>query len=183
MNLSGYAKYRKVSAEAVRLAILDGRLKTSIRDITPAGGKNKKYEIDEIAADLEWEANTDSSKRFNVKHDKSDSVLDERPPDSAGSSEPSAMPSGQLTMKQAQALDTEYSARLRALKLSQEMGKLVDVEAVKNEWLKMITEAKTKLLALPVKAKANLPHLTASDVSVLDRLMREILTDIADAGA
>lgn len=188
MNLSEYAKYRNVSTEAVRLAIKGERLKTSVRDITPPGGKNKKYEIvDPLAADAEWDANTDERRRFNVKPARESDVAGipatDRPlpmpplPDA----EPSNPIPARVDIKEAQRLETEYSARLKQLKFEQEMGRLIEADKIEAAWVKIITEAKTRLLAIPSKAKSTLPHLTLKDVAVIDRLMREALSDLSNA--
>jgi phage terminase Nu1 subunit (DNA packaging protein) len=59
-------------------------------------------------------------------------------------------------------------------------GKLVDREEFMQLVMKNISEAKTRLLAVPSKAKARVPTLTPADIVALDDLIREALEDIAN---
>jgi len=54
MNLTAYAQHRGVTVGAVKKAIINGRINVV--------AKNRKYNIDSEKADVEWAANSDSSK-------------------------------------------------------------------------------------------------------------------------
>lgn len=163
-----FAKMKGVSATAVKKAIDSGRLVNClIKD-----PKYKKPRIDPVIAAQEWEKNTDHNKR----HTGND--LRAQPERAEPFAKSPENPGGQVAPTAKQILDN-YKARLAKLDYEERTGILVNAEAVKIEWFKMVTESKTKLLALPSKAKSNLPHLTAADVAMLDELVREALEDLA----
>ena len=57
VSMSEYARQRDLDKEAVRQAIIAGRLKKSV------SRKGNRYDIDPTLADQEWEQNTDPSKQ------------------------------------------------------------------------------------------------------------------------
>lgn len=167
-----FAKIKGVSATAVKKAIDSGRLVNClVRD-----PKYKKPRLDPVIAAQEWEKNTDHNKRHTGN--------DVRPaPERAAAFEKAPEnPGGQVQPTAKQILDN-YKARLAKLDYEERAGILVNAEKVKAEWLKLITESKTKLLALPSKAKSNLPHLEASDIAALEIMVREALEDLARGSA
>jgi len=83
-----------------------------------------------------------------------------------------------MTLAEASALEKEWKAKLAQLDFEERSGKLVPAEEVVAKWVELITISKTKLLAVPGKAKARLPKLTAADVRVLDQLIREALEEL-----
>lgn len=166
ITVAEFAKIKNVSPTAVHKAIAAGRLVNCLI-IDP---KYKKPRIDPVIAAQEWERNTDHGKRHSGADIRS---TPERP-------EPhSKNPDGPVSPTAKQVIDS-YKARLLKLEYDKKAGALVDAAAVESEWFKIITEAKTKFLGLPAKTKAALPKLTPADIAVLDRLVREILTDLAD---
>ena len=172
---------RGCSSEAVKQAILAGRLKNSVRK-----KENGKYEVNPEVANLEWQLNTDHTRRFNAKNP--DLIFRPEPTpapyvreDIKRQEEPSLDDAAYPAISESRAKLESFKAELAKLEHDREVGTLVDAEAVKTEWFKIITEAKTKFLALPAKAKANIPDLTIADTSVLERLVREALEDLSHA--
>ncbi len=177
VNLSAFARMRGISSQAVKLAIESGRLKNGARK-----KENGKYEVNPEVANLEWSMNTNHSMRRNVK-DPTQKYIDTTP-------EPYVKPGvdrvqtktsdAQESIAESRAMFERYKALLAKQEYEENAGKLVDAEAVKAEWFKLITEAKTKLLALPSKIKAVLPHLKISEVAAIERVLRETLESLSD---
>ncbi len=166
LSPAAYGATRGVTKQAVLKAIKSGRLPTSCRRVD-----GKRWEINQQAADAEWDENTAGS--------KSASLI--QPPRAAEQPEFFHPDSGEvaMTLMAAKRLKGEYDAKLAKLKYEQDSGLYVKVEDVKAEWFSIVTAVKTKLLAIPSKAKSNLPHLTPADIDMLDRLVREALEDIS----
>lgn len=68
------------------------------------------------------------------------------------------------------------------LALAARRGELVPVAEIEASLAEEYTAVRTKLLALPTRAKQRLSHLTAADVRVIDELVRDALGELADAG-
>jgi phage terminase Nu1 subunit (DNA packaging protein) len=62
-------------------------------------------------------------------------------------------------------------------------GKLVDASAVESEWAAIVVACRDAILATPARVAAELPHMTAFDISVVDRHLREALTRLGSDGA
>jgi phage terminase Nu1 subunit (DNA packaging protein) len=75
----------------------------------------------------------------------------------------------------------ERNARAELLELrnAQQLGHLVPAWEVEQRWAALVVSARTALLGLPSRARGRLPHLTATDVAVLDGLIREALAELA----
>lgn len=171
-NLSEYARLRGVSSQAVKYAIETGRLKNSVRQKA-----NGKWEVMPDIANVEWDANTDSTKQHNLKNKAPRPAPFIRP----GFKPPeSDAPQSGISFVEAKAQREYYLAELARLEYEEKSEKLVDAEAAQQAWFKIITETKTKLMALPTKARANLPHLSLADVAILERLVRESLEELAN---
>ena len=178
ITVAEFARIKGVSPPAVWKAIQNKRLVNCLI----YDGIHKKPRSDPVVAAQEWERNTDHSKR-TVGADIR--IQPERPkpyvkPDVPRPDEPPV--AGGPSLNQSRAVREAYQARLAKLDYEERSGKLIDAEAVKNEWFKLITEAKTRLLAVPSKSKANIPHLTLAEVGIIERLIREALEDISNDG-
>lgn len=172
ITVAEFAKIKGVSPTAVHKAIASGRLKNClVRD-----PKYKKPRIDPVVAAQEWERNTDHNKR----HTGND--LRPAPERAQPFSKAPENPGGQVSPTSKQILDN-YRARLAKLDFEERTGILVNADKVKAEWFKLVTEAKTKLLALPSKAKSNLPHLEAADIAALEIMVREALEDLSNGSS
>lgn len=163
-----FAKLKGVSAQAVGQAIKDGRLKACL---VYTKGKNKPR-INPVLAAKEWEQNTDHSKRTVGKD------IRIKPPTTAEGVDPEVGKGGNV-LYQSRVMYEAYRARTAKLEFEKASGKLVDAEAVKKLWLKIVGDAKTKIMSIPSKAKSNIPHLTNADVLTLERMVREALEDLS----
>jgi hypothetical protein len=76
--------------------------------------------------------------------------------------------------------EREARAKLAQLAYETKSKQLVPVADVMLDWASYITRCKTKLLALPSRAKQRIPHLTVSEIAELDALVREALAELAD---
>lgn len=189
MSCRAYAKRRGVSAMAVSVAIRDGRLvKSVIRD---------QFGVPKIGnpdlADQEWEANTDHIKRIYAAGLSS---LDRpapaaAPPDARASTviidaEPPRRGrppkvDGDETIASATERLKSAQANLAELKFRQTAGELVEAAAVEREWADLLSQVRTKLLAIPSRVKQQIPALSVADVATVETLVREALEDLVSA--
>jgi phage terminase Nu1 subunit (DNA packaging protein) len=150
MNTADYAKHRGVSRQAVQQAIREGRLGAAI-----TRGPKGQYSIDAGLADVEWDRNTD----------------------------PTRKPKGGETATDYQLAKARREAALASMaedELRRRRGELVSAANLGNRLRDVFTQCKTKLLGIPTRARQALPHLTGADVGVLDSLVREALEDLAE---
>ena len=86
---------------------------------------------------------------------------------------PSALAAATLRERvaRAESFELETARKRRAL---------VSAAEVERRWAAIGVQLRTGLLGLPTRARQRLPHLTAKDVAELDRLVREILEELAD---
>jgi phage terminase Nu1 subunit (DNA packaging protein) len=63
------------------------------------------------------------------------------------------------------------------------LGKLIDASAVETEWSTIVTLTRDAVLAAPSRIAAELPHLTAFDISVVDKHLREAMARLGSGGA
>lgn len=71
-------------------------------------------------------------------------------------------------------------ARIEGVKLDRLTGKNVDRAAVEESWERQVTMARTRLLGLPAKFKGRLPHLTTSDLAMMQEEIENVLRDLAN---
>ena len=57
---------------------------------------------------------------------------------------------------------------------------LIPRDQVEKVWADAVTIARTKLLAVPTRARQRIPHLTLEEVAILDDLQREALQELSD---
>ena len=55
-------------------------------------------------------------------------------------------------------------------------GKLVSAADVESEWASIVISCRDAILAAPARIQSELPHLSAFDVSIVDKCLREALT-------
>lgn len=163
-----FAALKGVSAQAVGQAIRDGRLD---KCLVYEKGKSKPR-INPVIAAKEWEQNTDHSKR-TVGAD-----LRVKAPTTAEGLDAEGSKGGNV-LYQSRVMYEAFRARTAKLEYEKAAAKLVEADQVKNAWVKIVTDAKTKIMSIPSKAKANIPHLTTADVATIERLVREALEDIS----
>ena len=77
---------------------------------------------------------------------------------------------------------TEHlKAELLELDRKVKENELVAMEEVENKWCDIITNARTKLLGIPAKAKQRIPDLDTNAVACLDDIVREALEELSAA--
>lgn len=171
ISLRAYAKLRAArglagSAMAVSSAIKTGRL---VKSVVYVGGQPKI--ADPALADQEWASNTDLQRAINAaggsralaavaSEDQSDAVEE---------------------VKSSTQRLTAARADLAELKRDEARGVLLPAKDVERRLVEVFTASKTRLLAIPSRARQQLPHLSAADVGVLEGLVREALEDLAEA--
>lgn len=69
------------------------------------------------------------------------------------------------------------------LELSARRGELVDGAQMRAGFIGLVTAARNRLLGVPSKAKARVPHLSVRDIEVLEHLIAEALSGLADGRA
>lgn len=162
ISCRAYAKHRGVHPTTVSEAIRNKRLVTSVeRDHFG----NPKI-IDAEQADREWDANTDAQKRANA----AGGVRNTNPTtDSTNVNELIDIATARLK---------EAQADLEEIKLAEKRETLVSEADVRREWIEILSQVRTKLLALPSRCKQEIPGLSVSDVELIDRIVREALEDL-----
>jgi hypothetical protein len=133
-------------------------------------------------ADLEWQANTDLSKAPGYVKDRSQP----QPWDNAPLQAPvtngkpvTRVPAGLSSLAEASAREKDWNARLAELKYLRESGELVELKPFEAQMADDYARCRTKLLGIASKAKHALPHLTLSDIRVIDGLVREVCEELA----
>lgn len=167
LTCKAYAALRGVTAMAVTRAIKSGRLAQSIgRD--PDG---KPFVISREAADAEWLKNTDTTRVSDAHKVAAGAAF-------AGTS-PGLIAPVELNVAASAARAKHWEAEHRRLKFLEAAKQLVPAADVETTWAKLVTNAKTRLLALPVRMKHAIPHLTPADLGTVEQLIREALEELA----
>jgi phage terminase Nu1 subunit (DNA packaging protein) len=73
--------------------------------------------------------------------------------------------------------------RLTELRIAQLEGNLISLDEVKTAWDEVALSVRQLFMSLPSRARFDLPHLSGADQKVLERLTREMLTEVATEGA
>jgi phage terminase Nu1 subunit (DNA packaging protein) len=156
-SIAALAKRLGVDRTTVYNGIQLGRL---TKAVVGRNARGKLYILDLEAAVAEWGAQA-ARLRLDAKRMN-------------GSASPSDL---------ARATVRERLARAELLELrnAQQLGHLVPARDVEQQWATAVVATRTALLGLPSRARGRLPHLTAADVAVLDGLIRETLTELAEA--
>jgi phage terminase Nu1 subunit (DNA packaging protein) len=62
-------------------------------------------------------------------------------------------------------------------------GRLVDAEAVLKEWTDILRMVRARMMAVPTRCGARLPHLTAHDLTTIEGEVRDALTEAGEGRA
>lgn len=200
ISASQYGKLRGITKQRVSQAIKNAKLDkcmkrnadgTLWRDPISGG-----FLLDPEIADVEWEKNVGLHPNAALARALPDAgpTGDVPPPPVAGTSKASAKRFAEaptVTKKPTTASGGEYMnsrasretymAEMARLDYQERIGELVPAIAVTAMLEKLVTESKTRILAVPGKAKMQIPHLKTDDVLIIDQLLREALTELADA--
>jgi hypothetical protein len=166
--------------------VKSGRLRASVtRDHR---GQPKIADVD--LADREWAENTDHGRAPAFVKERGLDVQTSAPPGHQPQLEPPAATPNEeataagetareLSLSQASAEEKRWRAKLAELTYQQRAGELVPAKDVTDRLTNIFTVCRTKLLAIPSKAKSSIPALTHADVATLDDLVRQALEELA----
>jgi hypothetical protein len=167
ISLREYAQHRGVTVEAVSKAVKTGRI----------GLTGKK--VDVSAADRDWSANTQpgqmAAKLRRALASKGSKRTRKAPKQPAEVTDPAVN-----SYANARARREDFLARTAQLEFEQRTANLINAAEAKAEWIKLITECKTRLLSVPIKCKARIPGLSVVDISIIENLIREELEELID---
>jgi phage terminase Nu1 subunit (DNA packaging protein) len=173
-SFSDYAKHRGVSRVAVSKALKKGWLDAGLgtRD-------GKRFVEDFAAADRSWDAQSDKT-RASIK-EKARPDASAAPP--AVSVEPAVeeqppVLSPAMSLTDATKADKYWSAMRKKQEFEKASGELVNAAERDLAETTRIMFAKTKILGIPSKVRASLPHLTHADIARLDGMLREALEEL-----
>lgn len=172
-SLSAYARHRGCNKEAVRRAVKAGRL-TGACVARDADG-NCLGIFDFATADREWAENTSADHRERA----TGAARGDGPEIDAEN--PTALVG--MTKAQADTVTAIWKAKRSELEFKQAAGELVPARDVAQKLAGVFSQCKTRLMALPSRARQELPHLSVGDIGVLETIIREALEDLAAAGA
>lgn len=143
---------RGVSSEAVKKAILGGRLVASVRK-----KENGKYEVNPDAANIEWDLATNHKHRPKYKN------AEMPPPTPRVVIAPENLPpvaDQKVSLFEAQRRHEEAKARMAELKLHEMEGTLVSSEGVKDEAFKIARAVRDSLLGIPDRVSGEFAGIT-----------------------
>lgn len=166
--------------ESVRKAIATGRLSRSVVDVA---GQKQIRSAEE--ADREWAANTRAERQTDPQPPAAATSRDVPGIDVAVGNEEA---DGLIDFNEARRrheIEKWRQAKVKRegdeLELAKRKGELLQVADARAEVESLVTEIRTKLLGVPSRARQRIPSLTASDVTVIEDLIREAMEAIANA--
>ena len=161
-----------VTSEAVYAAVKSGRLST-------VTAKDGRVMVNSETMREEWSKNTQKRVGRGPK-----------PP--AGAPKPlrpreERIPQGRISRTAESIPDYEESrartehlkAELLELERKQKQALLVPAADIELKWVEIVTQARTKMLGIPTKAKQRIPDLDADAMTVLEDIVRETLEDLS----
>lgn len=176
LTLRAYARHRAerglpgASHTAVQKAIKAGRIRVGL------DGK-----IDPEEADRLWVANTDEGHRRGPAHEPKRPAVVEPP---ASTPLPPLEPGDPVpNYQEARARREAAEAALAEIELAEKRVELVPARDVEARLVKEHSQAKTKLLGVPARARHQDPSLTAEHLALFEDLIREALEDLATPDA
>lgn len=190
LSLREFGSQIGVSGEAVRKAIATGKIpRECVGEKTLRSGKKQPLILHPDRAADHWGRNRDPnqvrdkatlsraaqqawSRRRGEEPDDED---DAPPPPSAGLRAGSSLPD----INESKRREAAAKAQMAVLDLKERQGELVNAHQLKAKLVQMITSSKTRLLAVPTKAKARIHTLTMEDIETLEELIVEALEELA----
>jgi phage terminase Nu1 subunit (DNA packaging protein) len=85
-----------------------------------------------------------------------------------------------VSLEQERARMARADALLKEQQYARRTGELVPLAGVERRWSLRAEMIKTRARGLPTRAKQRLPHLTQSDIAVLEDLIAELLEGLVD---
>lgn len=196
LSLREFGSQIGVTGEAVRKAIASGKIpRECVGEKTLRSGKKQPVILHPDRAADHWGRNRDPNQvrdksvlsagaqrmwaRRRGEDDLEGEDLDQPPPSrgtglTAGGSLPD--------INESKRREAAAKAQMAVLDLKERQGELVDARQVEAKLVQMIATAKTRLLAVPSKAKARIPTLTVDDIEAIEELITEALEELAAGG-
>ena len=84
-----------------------------------------------------------------------------------------------LEYEESRARTEHLKAELLELERKQKESLLVPAAEIEAKWVEIVTQARTKMLGIPTKAKQRIPDLDSDAMSVLEDIVRETLEDLS----
>jgi len=200
ISLREFGRQLGVSGEYVRRAVADGKIPAScVGEITLRSGSKRPVITDPDAAAKHWGRSRDvtqvrdkaamsegARKGWEQRRGKT-ATAKEKPPAPLTTTQRSLDDDDEVddgtglpSIAQSKRRTEFYRSEDARLDHEERAGRLVDAELIKVKFVGMITTAKTKLLAVPTKAKGRIPTLTFRDIEILEDLINEALVEVAD---
>jgi hypothetical protein len=154
------------SHTAVQKAVKAGRIR-----LTVAG------KVDSDEADRMWAANTDEGHRRGGDAPPTEAPPPLPPDEPAGPGDP--VPNYQ----EARARREAAEAALAEIELAEKRAELIPARDVEARLVKEHSQAKTKLLGIPARARHQDPSLSPEHLTLFESLIREALEDLATPDA
>lgn len=154
VGLREYGRMRGISGEAVRKAILSGRLIKSI-----SYDEKNRPRIDPSMADQEWAAYTNTKRGSHSHAEPAGHPAAERSkPAEITDDEPAPRGPGNAasTFAQSRAVKEAYLARLAKLEFEEKSGKLVEADQIKDEAFRLARTVRDGILNVPDRISAEL---------------------------
>lgn len=190
MGFREYARHREAenlvggTLAAVQTAIKSGRITAAVVEV------DGRRLIDQARADGLWSER--SAQRIHTESPTERGAADEvttepskRTPAAKAAGEVQAIADNDdddledASYAAARAARERANAKRAQLEVEALQGRLVDHAAVTEAWEKIIGTSRTKVLALPSKIRTRIPKLTASEVSVIEGIVRDTLDELA----
>jgi phage terminase Nu1 subunit (DNA packaging protein) len=149
---------------AVSKAVKGGRLAASV--VRNARGQPKIADAE--LADREWEAATDLSRAPGYVKERASSRRAPKGPDSTD-----------LSLSGESAREKFWKANQAELDYREQLGELTNAKEMGDKIIDVFTRCRTRLLGLPTRAKQQIPHLSVTDLAVIDGIVREALEELA----
>jgi hypothetical protein len=161
---------RSCTRQNVEQLVKKGRLKESTLAVSPIRVDGEKLLAEYLAVV--------DARQSQVKGPRPKRTQAQRPPASAlASTSAETLPD----YNESRARSEFEKANLLELDRKTKEGLLLRREDVDRAWGEAVAIAKTKLLAVPTRARQRIPHLTLDEIEELTQLIREALQEVADA--
>lgn len=183
MSCRAYAKRRGVTPMSVSVAISSGRLKASV---ARAEDGRVIGITDPFLADREWEANSDMSRAPAATQDRAAQIARDNAVKLAALEQvegfepvaPPAITDEPQSQGDAAAAEKYWKSKLAELQFREKAGELVLASSVERKLTDVFAACRSRLLALPSRARQELPELTLPQVEKLESLVREVSADL-----
>jgi len=183
MKMSEYASYRGVSRAAVCKAVKSGRISVIV--------ENDKRFIDPVVADIQWEQNSDISKKTtptiaekksrNAAREASEEIVPRGTDEPQGS--PPASVAGSGDFNTSKAMKESFLALTAELNYKKEIGVLISATEVEETAFRLARQVREALMNIPVRISSELAAETDSN-KIFEKLnseFRQALEELAGA--